>query len=199
MNTNELIEEKLAASMNYTDYIQLLEDLFAEGKTTGKNQSEAMLEYASLNLQRMRRIQKTYHVSEETLSKLSTKNHQMIWLVITEGWCGDAAQNIPILNKLAEAIEGIDLQLILRDEHLDLMDQFLTEGSRSIPKLIAVDKNSRDVLFTWGPRPAVAQQMMVDQKHNPTLSSEEFKKSLHLWYARDKGASTEKELVDLIL
>jgi hypothetical protein len=119
-------------------------------------------------------------------------------LVITEGWCGDAAQNLPILNTIAEAIEGIDLKLILRDEHLDIMDQFLTNGGRSIPKLIAIEKESNEIIGVWGPRPYKAQQMMVEFKENPTVEYSEFVKEVQLWYARDKGKSVEKEIIDLL-
>jgi hypothetical protein len=176
----------------------MLEDLFAEGKTTGLDQSESFLEYAGLNLQRMRRITKTFQLSDESLKSLADKKFNMIWLVITEGWCGDAAQNLPIMNSIAEHAQGIELKTILRDEHLDLMDQFLTNGGRSIPKLIAMDKDSKKVIFTWGPRPAFAQEMLLEFKKDESKAYNQFAKEMQLWYAKDKGRTTIAEIMALV-
>lgn len=190
---------KVETAISYDDYYQLLLDLFEEGKTTGADQSESLLEYAGLNLQRMKRIQKTFQLSDESKKALKNKRFNMIWLVLTEGWCGDAAQNLPIMNSIAKHAEGIELKTILRDEHLDLMDQFLTNGGRSIPKLIALDKDSLEVLFTWGPRPAYAQQMLAEFKKDEKKAYNQFAKEMQLWYAKDKGGSTEKELISLLM
>jgi len=196
-------EQKIAAkyvetAISYADYVDMLNRLLEEGKTTGSDQSEKMVNFGSLNQQRMRRISKTFSPSPETHHQAKSFDRAMIWLVITEGWCGDAAQNLPILDKLQPLFPKVELKLLLRDENLELMDQFLTNGGRSIPKLIALDAQNHEVLGDWGPRPAALQKLVLDFKRNPDKPYEEFTKDVQLWYAKDKGRSMEQEIVGLM-
>lgn len=181
---------------NYQEYELMIHNLMAEGKTTGTNHSESMLHYTKMNLQRMSRLQKTVRLNDEftTLSKEKFAHHK--WMILTEAWCGDAAQNIPIFNAIGELL-GVEPRYILRDEHLDLMDEFLVNGGRSIPVLIAMDADY-NVLFSWGPRPKPAQKKVLDYKANPVIPYAEFAKELQLWYAKDKTQSAQKELFELL-
>src|SRR5437868_7628324 len=96
-------------SMTYTEYIKLIDDLLLDSKTTGENQSEAMFNYGKLNRQRMHRLEKTVVLNDSLKKKVKNFQRKMIWLIITEGWCGDAAQNIPIIEKIAaENAENIE-------------------------------------------------------------------------------------------
>ena len=198
MKQKELVNSKLTEATSYEEYFNMLEELFAQGKTTGEDQSDSMLEYASLNLHRMKRINKTYKIDEETKNKFNQLNNNYIWLVITEGWCGDAAQILPILNRIASESSFIELKVVLRDQNLDLMDEFLTNGARSIPKLILINKDSGDIEGVWGPRPKENQDMVMEFKNNPSMSYTEFSKKVQLWYAKDKGKSIEKEICQLM-
>lgn len=196
---NKNIDQKLIDSaMSYSKYIDLLTKLLEEKKTTGENHSEDMLGYAKMNLQRMKRLNKTTTLLPELKALVEKSNRKMIWLVITEGWCGDAAQNIPIFNAIANSSNHIELKLILRDENLVLMDDFLTNGGRSIPKLIALEKETLGVIGTWGPRPEKAQQMVNDFKQNPTVDYSEFVKEVQLWYAKNKTIATQEEIITLM-
>lgn len=188
----------LEKAMSYADYISLLNHLFERGLTTGEKQSESLLEYAKINLQRMKRLDKTGKLLPELIEELKNLKNNQLWLVISEGWCGDAAQNLPFLNKIAEASPKIELQIILRDENLDLMDQFLTNGGRSIPKLIALNKQSLEVLGTWGPRPAVAQEMMMEFKKQEGADYSNFQRDMQIWYTQDKGQHLQREFIDLL-
>ncbi len=123
-------------SMAYAEYIVLIDELLAEGKTTGPNQSEAMFNYGKLNRQRMKRLGNTVELNESLTEKARQVERKMIWLILTEGWCGDAAQNIPIIEKIAHENSNIETRYVLRDENLELMDKYLTNNARSIPKLI---------------------------------------------------------------
>ncbi|GAB3646807.1 thioredoxin family protein [Echinicola sediminis] len=197
--TSSITPELIDQAMNYTAYRELIDKLLQENKTTGDNHSEAMMDYARINVQRMKRWDKTSKVSEDIQELIRGIEQDQIWLVLTEGWCGDAAQNIPYIEKLAAYNEKISVRYILRDENLDVMDEYLTNGGRSIPKLIAMEEGSLEELFTWGPRPQELQKMMLEYKNDPKgVSSEEFKKSIHLWYARDKNQSIESEFVQLL-
>lgn len=198
MQAKELVKSKLPEAMSYEEYFALLEDLYAQGKTTGADQSDSMLEYAALNLHRMKRISKTYQIDEQTKTNFQTLPKNYTWLVLTEGWCGDAAQILPILNKLADKSSSIELKVLLRDQHLDLMDQFLTNGARSIPKLILINNDNGEIEGSWGPRPKENQEMVMEFKRNSDMSYTEFSKKVQLWYAKDKGKSIEKEICQLM-
>lgn len=189
---------KINRSFTYEQYGKLLEELYAERKTTGDNHSEDMLNYAKMNLQRMSRLNKTTLVDQHVASALSTLNREQIWYVISEGWCGDAAQNLPPIAKIANSSDKVELQIFLRDENLEIMDQFLTNGGRSIPKLIATDKVSGKILGSWGPRPTVAQNKVVEFKKKSNGDYKEFQKELQLWYAKDKTKSLQEEFSKLI-
>ena len=193
----EIIEKSLESALTYSEYRTLVSDLLEENKSTGVNQSEALYNYSFLNDRRMKRLDKTSKLTEDTLTKIKNVEEPQTWIVLTEGWCGDAAHNIPVLNKMAEENPNIDLQLVLRDENLDLMDNFLTNGGRSIPKLIAVNKEN-DVLFTWGPRPSVATKMIADYKEEHGVVDADVKKDLQVWYNKNKGTNVQEDILSLL-
>jgi hypothetical protein len=191
-------------AFTYDSYRQLIDELMANNKTTGNNHSEAMLNYTKMNIARMNRLDKRAKLTEETIKNLMKIEDPVIWLVITEGWCGDAAQILPVLSKMALQNEHIDLKFILRDDHLDIMDAFLTNGGRSIPKVLILDADTLEVTKTWGPRPAEMQEMVMRAKaeslatEDPDLRKQinlDSTKNLHLWYAKDKTLTTQREFL----
>lgn len=192
-----ILANSLQNSISYSAYRTLVSQLLAEGKSTGPNQSEDLTNYSKLNDRRMQRLDKTIKINQETCTFIQNIDQQQTWLVITEGWCGDAAQNVPVINKLAELNAKINLRLVLRDENLALMDQFLTNGGRSIPKLIALDSD-HNVLFTWGPRPSTATQMVVDYKNEHGVLDAAFKQDLQVWYNKDKGQTLQADFKALL-
>ena len=192
-----IIEKSLQNTYTYQEDRDLVSDLLAEGKSTGPNQSEDLTNYSMLNDRRMKRLDKTIKISEETRQKVQALKETQTWLVLTEGWCGDAAQNLPVLNKIAELNENINMKFILRDENIELMDLFLTNGGRSIPKLIALDKNN-NVLKTWGPRPSFANKMVTEYKAKNGNLDAQFKQDLQVWYNKDKGKSTQEDFIAFV-
>ena len=192
----EIIENSLKNTISYAEYRSLVSSLLEEGKATGPIQSEALTNYSLLNDKRMKRLDKTIKISEETISEFKKVTAPQTWLVITEGWCGDAAQNIPVLQKIADITDKVDLKIVLRDENLPLMDLFLTNGGRSIPKLIALDKDN-NVINTWGPRPSTATKMVADYKEEHGSLDAQFKQDLQVWYNKNKGKNVQEDLVKL--
>jgi len=191
------MKQYIDKGMSFSEYVSLIDKLLAEGKTTGPKQSEAMLGYGKLNRQRMARLEKTIAAEDVSRAKIAANTRRQIWLVLTEGWCGDAAQNVPAIEKASAASELIETRYILRDENLELMDAYLTNGARSIPKLIALDAGTLEVLFTWGARPAEAQDLHNRRKAegiDKSVISEE----LQRWYNADRGVSVQRELAELV-
>ncbi|MDB9782863.1 thioredoxin family protein [Winogradskyella sp.] len=195
---NNIISESLKKAISYSDYRALVTDLVDNESTTGNDKSEAMANYTMLNNKRMKRWDKTVKVSDELKAKIENYNKKITWLVITESWCGDAAHIMPVINKLAELSDYIDYKIVLRDENEALMNQFLTNGGKSIPKLIMIDHTTNSVVNTFGPRPAAATKMVSDYKLEHGNITPEFKEDLQHWYNKDKGQSTLNDLVHLL-
>jgi hypothetical protein len=192
-------EAVIKKSLTYEKYYQLIKDLLAEGKTTGVEQKAAYVKHARLNFQRMKRVYRTTLIGEELKETISNIDRKQLWVVLSEGWCGDAAQNLPAIARMAEQNENIELRILLRDENPEVMNAYLTNGSKSIPKLIAFDNDSKQELFTWGPRPAFFQDMVLQQKANPKMSSEAFNEWLHREYTLDKSQKLQEEFQSLLL
>jgi hypothetical protein len=151
-----------------------------------------------LNDRRMKRWDKTIKVSEDSKQRVSNFTGAITWLIITESWCGDAAHVIPALSKVAELSSNIDIKLVLRDENELLMDQFLTNGGRSIAKLIMIDNTTGDVITTYGPRPVEATKLVDDYKDKYGTLTPEFKENLQVWYNKDKGQSIIQDALRLL-
>ncbi|HQU86641.1 MAG TPA: thioredoxin family protein [Pyrinomonadaceae bacterium] len=187
----------LEKSMTYAEYIKLIDDLLMDGKTTGPNQSDELFHYGKLNRQRIHRLEKTVKLSDSIIGKAKNVSRKMIWLIITEGWCGDAAQNIPTIEKIAAENENIETRYVLRDENLELMDKYLTNGGRSIPKLIALDAETFEELGTWGPRPQAAMDYFYELKKQG-LEKPEMMEKIQRWYLADKEKSLQTEFEILL-
>jgi hypothetical protein len=197
-NTEELVEKSLMDSMTYKEYRILVSDHVQKRTSTGANQSKDLTQYTLLNDSRLRRLDKTSKVQADIFEKFENFGGNQTWLVITESWCGDAAQSLPIMNKLTEITEGISLKIVLRDEHPELMNAFLTNGSQSIPKIIVLDNEAHQLLGEWGPRPSIATEMVNSFKEKNGSLTSEFKQDLQVWYNKDKGENIAQDLVKLL-
>jgi hypothetical protein len=193
---DSVINKGLENSMDYSTYVELVNDLYKEGKSTTKGGADSLLEYTKLNISRMKRLNKTFQLTNDAIDMIKTINSPITWLVISEGWCGDAAQNLPIINAIAEQNNHIDLRIVLRDENPELMQAYLTNGNMAIPKLIQIENDK--VTKTWGPRPTVARKMVADYKAEHGQLTPEFKKDLQIWYNQDKGLNTVDDLLNLL-
>lgn len=195
MNLEYIIEQ----SLSYSEYRKDIDRLITEGKTTGNTQSDKLLEFTKLNVQRMNRLDKTIQLSEQAIARLQDNSNSNVWLLIGDAWCGDCAQIIPGINKVTEASNNkIAFKIISRDTIPELISNYQTNGANAIPKLLIIEPESLEVICTWGPRPKPAQDIMLNWKANKdSISWEDFEKNLHLWYAKDRGLTIIDELVNL--
>jgi hypothetical protein len=194
----QLYKETLENAISYPEYRALVAQHVENGTSSGPEQTEVLSQYTLLNDSRMRRLDKTTIISSAIAKAFSTFDGNQTWLVLTESWCGDAAQTMPVMNVLATLSENIELKIALRDENLDLMNQFLTNGSLSIPKLIVLDNITNTIVGDWGPRPTIATRMVADYKKLHGTLNPEFKQDLQVWYNKDKGQNTAQDLGKLI-
>lgn len=194
-----IISKALINSFTYFDYRKIIIDLLSEGKSTGYNQSDDLTQYSLLNETRMHRLDKTIVVLDENIQQLNALKKKYIWLVISEGWCGDAAQILPVLNKLDQFSYSIEMKIVLRDDNPELMDLFLTHGAKSIPKLIVLDQETLEVAGNWGPRPKGAYELIQSYKKKTGTTDLELKTELQLWYLHDKGIGIQNEVTNLMV
>ncbi|WP_339655958.1 thioredoxin family protein [uncultured Salegentibacter sp.] len=191
MNLNEPVYD-------YDSFYKWMQELAKTGKTSGDEQTQVLADFTGLNRRRMSRLNKTLILNNELKEALDTISERQEWVVITEAWCGDSAQCLPVIGKIATYSEKITLKIVLRYKNSELMEQYLTNGSKSIPKLIAFNSNAKE-LFTWGPRPVPAQELLMNWKKNPAGRNwEAFETELHTWYARDKSKTIQEEFVNLL-
>lgn len=195
---NNIIKDSLAKSISYTEYTTLVNNLVENKDTTGTDKSENLVEYTMLNAKRMKRWDKTLKVNTLVKERIEKIDKKITWLVLTESWCGDAAHVVPVMQKVAELNPNINVKVVLRDENEALMNSFLTNGGKSIPKLIMVDETSGEVINTFGPRPSGATQLVKDYKEKHGILTPEFKEDLQRWYNKDKGQNAVDDLVALL-
>lgn len=198
MVTESVDLQRILHGLTYKEFMEISVKKIEETNDEMLNEDEKKLyNFSKLNLHRINRIEKTYNVSDQICEQITKITEPQTWMVLTEDWCGDSAQNLPYIAKISECNKNITLRILQRDKNLDIMDQYLTnDNSRSIPKLVAFDKDGIE-LFQWGPRPAEAQQLVIDLKASG-MPKNEYTEKLHLWYGRNRGKNIENEFVDLL-
>lgn len=196
----ELLAESIEKSISYDAYNELFEKLVQEEKTTGQNQSKDYLHYTKMNLSRTKRVSRKGLVDLALKEKINAVKDPVYILTITEAWCGDASQIVPAVHNLVKENENIDMRVVLRDEHEELMDNFLTNGGKAIPIFIFVSKATGELLGYWGARPNEAQDIVEEYKKmeiKPPYSV--LSENLQKWYNKDKGSSTHEEFTNSFL
>lgn len=184
----------------YDAFFQWTGELASKHETSGIDQTEEHKKFTYLNYKRMERWNKTFIVSELLKQVVNELKSKQTWVLITETWCGDSAQLLPGIAKIALASEGnITLKILLRDDNPEWINAYLTNGTKSVPKLISFDENGTE-LFVWGPRPQGAIDIHAQWKANPdTIDKEQFHVNLHTWYGKDKGAGMQQEFEQLLM
>jgi hypothetical protein len=192
-----LLEKIKSIGLSYRQYHDLtVKEIETTNPLHLTEEEKKLLENKKLNLHRMNRIKKQYCVADELKKLVQQIDKPQTWMIISETWCGDSAQNIPFIAKMAELNQMINLKIILRDSNPDIMDLYLTNGTRSIPILIAFNENGEE-LFRWGPRPQQARKLFADLKAQG-FEKDYILEKLHLWYGRNKGKDIETEMLEML-
>ena len=182
--------------MTTSEYHAFFEDILNGTVAVEPYDNADFLLYTKLNHSRQQRWIKHGVLTDELTAKLSSINEKQQWILITEPWCGDAAHSVPFLLKMAETNELIEVEVQLRDAEDSQIENYLTNGSKSIPKLIVRDGEGKD-LFTWGPRPVACQEVYAALQA-ANVDFEALKTGLQKWYNEDKGESIQQEISTLI-
>lgn len=181
--------------MNYADYLQYTQHLLSGSNYPPPYDKPAYLKYTRLGHSRMKRWDRSLILHENLVNHVRSIDQPQTWIVITEPWCGDAAPMLPFIARLAEENPQILLDIQLRDQPPFLIDKYLTNGGRSIPKLIVRDEVGKD-LFTWGPRPASAKQL-IHELSGSNAEKSDIVVALQNWYNDNKGKEMQQEWLAL--
>lgn len=197
----------LEKSIGYEEYHALIEQLLSQSHYLPLNSIESDTHDTRLNLIRMERLYKIARMTAQTRLQIATIKTPQIWLTLTEVWCGDAAQIVPTIEKMAALNDKIQHRLVFRDQHPELMDAFLTNGTRSIPLTIVLEETTLNVMGHWGPRPHELQLFVLDNLRDLSkikaesefkTRNTEFLTEVQRWYAKDKTYSTQKEFLEVL-
>lgn len=194
-----LIHASLSDATDYDTYRELVRGHVAKKTSTGPEQTEALSHYTMLNDRRMKRWGKTLKFTEQEERTIKNFRGHQLWIVLTESWCADASQSMPVMYAIAAKNPNIVFKVLLRDENLELMDAFLTHESRSIPKLIVLDRESNKLMGSWGPRPSIVTQIANNYKRQHGSLTPEFKEDLQIWYNKDKGQNIKRDLLQFLV
>ena len=156
---------------------------------------EAMLGSVKKNAELWAAVWRRAEVGEEYVRRVAALGGAWHLLVLSEDWCGDAVNTVPVIAKLVELSPNADLRVLARDENPDIMDAHLTGSSRSIPAVIALDENFRERGW-WGPRPAPLQQWVLGE--GQAVDKADRYREVRRWYARDRGRTVLEEVVGMM-
>jgi len=180
--------------LTFAQYKQQFDEVLNGNSSDPVYKSVDFIQYTKLNASRMKRWEKTGSILPEAQEFLKSIQLPQTWILITEPWCGDAAHIVPFVQKLAELNPLITLTIQNRDSGSEI-DNYLTNGGKSIPILVVRDNDGKD-LFVWGPRPQEAQELFLKSKNDPKLNAADQKEILQNWYNKDGGKIIQEEIVE---
>ncbi len=182
-------------TMTWERYLQHFDQILSGTFTNETYAKEAYRDYVKMNLSRMNRWLKNIQIGEELSQSVKSVNEKQDWYLITEPWCGDAAHSVPLIYLMSQLNSNINLNIVLRDDNHDFIDQYLTNGGRSIPKLVARNAEGEDV-FVWGPRPkdlaAIHASLKAENADFDTINQ-----TLQQWYNQNKGQDILTEFAEI--
>jgi hypothetical protein len=188
--------DQLAASLSYTAYRQHITEALANEQPDARQAK--LLPYYQEGEARMNRIAPTITLLPELQAAASQLTQHYIWAIITEGWCGDASETVPIIEAVAAASAGhLETRYFLRDANPDFIDQYLTNGGRAMPIAVVLHADTLTEAGVWGPRPTPLQAIHQDLKARE-VPPKEMTAQLHAWYDHDATRTTQQELLALV-
>ncbi len=195
---NKIINQNhIDHSYTYTQYKEKIQELANQGKTSGSDQSPEMIEYSKMNIHRMNRLDKTTIINDRLIHLLKNIKNKYYWVVLAEAWCGDAAQVLPVINKIAIENSNIMLKILFRDENPEIINDNLTNGTKSIPKLIILDMQFNKII-TWGPRPKQLTEFVNNYKKRTDFNKEEMIKEIQVWYNNDNTYEIQNDFYEIL-
>ena len=195
-----LTQEQLAAVRNGLDYEDYMVQWTEKNELPMRGLDPVQRRtrfYSRYNMERQERVENLWAASKSFARAVMSVPGPSDWLFITDDWCVDSAYSLPLVRWGSQQRDDITLRILLKDDHMDIMDRFLTNGKRSIPKFVGLDPEGRD-LFNWGPQPTairdIRQRLMDDGAEGRIVSSTTVD-----WYAEDGWLEVERELTRVLM
>ena len=188
----------LHQTISWPEYYAIAKGYIESDEKPELYRNEKMLRYTADNIRRMDHVLQAINIESKLYNLLTSMQTDLTWVVLTSPWCGDASQVVPVLYTIASCSERIAYRILMSDEHPEIMNAYLTDGSQSIPKLICLKTETLEELGTWGPRPAALQQIVLENKDRSDISFGAKVRMVHDWYANDKTQSIQEEFIDLV-
>lgn len=182
--------------LSWKEYLNKFEEILNQEKSETPYDNPDFLEYSKLNYSRLRRWLKKGELKAELRSLNKKIDQKQTWYLITEPWCGDAAHSAPFIFLMSEENPNITFKVVLRDTPPFMIDNYLTDGGKSVPKLVIRDKDENDILV-WGPRPKACHDLYQGLK-NEGADLHDIKIKLQKWYNKDKGESIQNEFLKML-
>ena len=116
MLNSEFLSTKFSQGLTYAKYV-----------TSGKPEHQ----------QRWQQFYERVRLKEDQQSLIQTFTRHMNVLVVSGTWCGDCIQQVPFIQKIAEANpERIDARYVDRELHKDLSQQLRINGGDRVPVVL---------------------------------------------------------------
>lgn len=186
-----------SGGMSFEAFFRLTEQLAVAEMPEDEFPYPGKKEVIRLNYMRMKRTMAKIDLPEHVHNDMQRIENQRKWVVLAEPWCSDAAHIVPLLAKIADINPNIHLEIFLRDKHPELMDRYLTNGTRSIPKMVCFSEDQYEVGH-WGPRPESLTDHIKELKEIAGLSGDELKAKIQVWYNNDRGKSFIHEFCNIV-
>lgn len=193
--THEILSKN---GLSYSQYIELTKDIISNPDRPKIYQDEKMLQYTKDNLGRMEKIATTLNIDSKLYNEMQQTKVKQIWVCITEPWCGDASQIVPGLFLIASCSPNVDFKILLRDSNAEVMDNYMTNGGKSIPKLVVLKADSLEEISNWGPRPASIQKIVEEKKNDTSMSFGDKVRMIHGWYEQNNSSDLQEEFITIV-
>lgn len=181
--------------MTFSEYSNHFEQILKTEKNVAPYDNPDYLNYTHLNWSRMNRWLKNGELTKELTDKIQSIQEEQTWILIAEPWCGDAAHSVPFIKMMTDLNPKIKLEIQLRDSDSEI-DKYLTNGGKSIPKLVLRNREGKDI-GVWGPRPEACQKVFLEMKEK-NADFEATKIALQNWYNDNKGKDIQDEILSLL-
>jgi hypothetical protein len=118
-------------------------------------------------------------------------------LVVAEDWCGDSANTVPHVARLADQVENLEVRVVRSGPGRGIMATHLTpDGRTATPTMVLLDEEG-DEVGCLVEQPPELQEWWLGEAVNIVDEQERFEQK-YAWYAEDAGASTQAAVVELM-
>ena len=189
--------QALQASITYHQHLLDIKAYLTNNKRKIEYKGVDLVHYTQLNLEQMESWNENINIIPEIKQYVKSITEKIDLVVITEAWCLDAAHVLPVVQKFSELNDQIHLKILIRDNHPEVMNKYLTDGSKSIPIVVGIQHENEKMieLFHWGPKPkAMSEYSLKFYNEELGISFKEYIEQTSIWYINDKTTSIQKEL-----